>query len=157
MAGASEPVDVSTKRQRIAQLARQSPVMGFTSLAHLIDFDWLLQAYEKTRKDGAVGVDGQTAADYAADLRGNLVSLLERAKSGTYQALRCVGFTSQGGLDHRDSSAGDTDLEDKILQRAVVMVLEAIYEQDFWIVRTASGRAARALRRWTPCGGRRWG
>ncbi len=86
MAGASEPVDMSTKQQRIAQLARQSPEMGFTSLAYFIDFDWLLRAYEKTRKDGAVGVDGQTAEDYAVDLKGNLLSLLERAKSGAYHA-----------------------------------------------------------------------
>src|SRR5215208_557573 len=88
MAGASEPVDVSTKQQRIAQLARQSPEMGFTSLAHFIDFDWLLLAYEKTRKDGAVGIDGQTAADDAGDLKGNLLSLRERAKSGSYHAPR---------------------------------------------------------------------
>jgi hypothetical protein len=86
MAGASEPVDVSTKQQRIAQLARQSPEMSLTSLAHLIDLEWLREAYRRTRKDGAVGVDGQTGEDYAADLEGNLRSLLERAKSGRYQA-----------------------------------------------------------------------
>jgi retron-type reverse transcriptase len=86
MAGALKPVDVSTKQQRIAQLARQSPQMGFTSLAHLIDIDWLEQAYHKTRKDGAPGVDGQTGEDYAANLKDNLQSLLDRAKSGTYQA-----------------------------------------------------------------------
>ncbi len=86
MAGASEPVDVSTKRQRIAQLARQGPEMGFTSLAHHIDIDWLREAYRRTRKDGAVGVDGQSGEDYAVDLESNLRSLLERAKSGTYRA-----------------------------------------------------------------------
>ena len=86
MAGASEPVDVSTKQRRIAELARQSPEMGVTSLAHFIDIDWLREAYRRTRKDGAVGVDGQSGEDYAVDLEGNLRSLLERAKSGTYQA-----------------------------------------------------------------------
>ena len=86
MAGASEPVDVSTKQQRIAELARQSPEMGFTSLAYFIDIDWLREAYRRTRKDGAVGVDGQSGEDYAVDLEANLRSLLERAKSGTYQA-----------------------------------------------------------------------
>ena len=86
MAGASKPVDVSTKRQRIAELARLSPEMGFTSLAYFIDIDWLHQAYQKTRKDGATGVDGQTGEDYAADLTGNLQTLLDRAKSGTYVA-----------------------------------------------------------------------
>ena len=77
MAGASKPVDVSTKRQRIAELARQSPTMGFTSLAYFIDIDWLSEAYRLTRKDGAVGVDGQSGEDYAANLESNLKSLLE--------------------------------------------------------------------------------
>src|ERR1700730_18012861 len=86
MAGASEPVDVSTKQRRIAELARQSPEMGFTSLAYFIDIDWLREAYRRTRKDGAVGVDGQSGADYAVDLESNLRSLLYGAKSGTYQA-----------------------------------------------------------------------
>src|SRR4051794_41562494 len=86
MAGALKPVDVSTKQQRIAHLARQSPEMGFTSLAYFIDLDWLEEAFNRTRKDGAVGVDGQDGEDYAANLKGNLESLLDRAKSGTYQA-----------------------------------------------------------------------
>ena len=132
MAGASEPVDVSTKQQRIADLARQSPEMGFTSLAHFIDFDWLLLAYEKTRKDGAVGVDGQTADDYAADLKGNLLSLLERAKSGTYHAppVRRAHIPKAGSATET-RPPGIPTFEDKVLQRAVVMVLEAVYEQDF--------------------------
>jgi hypothetical protein len=53
--------------------------MAFTSLAHHIDLDWLKEAYRLTRKDGAVGIDGQTAAEYAADLEANLQSLLNRA------------------------------------------------------------------------------
>ena len=77
---------VSTKQQRIARLARERPAEAFTSLAHLIDLDWLWVAYVRTRKDGAVGVDGQTAQDYEQDLEGNLQRLLDRAKSGTYRA-----------------------------------------------------------------------
>ncbi len=132
MAGASEPVDVSTKQQRIAQLARQSPEMGFTSLAHLIDIDWLKEAFDRTRKDGAVGVDGQDGKDYAADLEGNLQSLLERAKSGTYQAppVRRVHIPKAGSATET-RPLGIPTFEDKVLQRAVVMVLEALYEQDF--------------------------
>ena len=132
MAGASEPVDVSTKQQRIAQLARQSPEMGFTSLAYFIDLDWLLLAYERTRKDGAVGVDGQTADDYAVNLMGNLQSLLERAKSGAYQAppVRRVHIPKAGSATET-RPLGIPTFEDKVLQRAVVMVLEAVYEQDF--------------------------
>jgi RNA-directed DNA polymerase len=86
MPGTPSPDPISTRRQRIATLARQSPQAAFTTLAHHIDIDWLKEAYLRTRKDGAVGVDRQTAADYAVDLEGNLRSLLDRAKSGYYQA-----------------------------------------------------------------------
>jgi group II intron reverse transcriptase/maturase len=132
MAGASKPVDVSTKRQRIAELARQSPEMGFTSLAYFIDIDWLLQAYQQTRKDGATGVDGQTGEDYAADLMGNLQALLDRAKSGTYVAppVRRVHIPKAGSATET-RPLGIPTFEDKVLQRAVVMALEPIYEQDF--------------------------
>ena len=132
MAGASKPVDVSTKRQRIAQLARQSPEMGFTSLASLIDLDWLTEAFDRTRKDGAVGVDGQNGEAYAADLMGNLQSLRDRAKSGTYQAppVRRVHIPKAGSATET-RPLGIPTFEDKVLQRSVVMVLEAVYEQDF--------------------------
>jgi len=63
MASASELGDMSTGQQRIAELAKQAPQMGFTSLAHHIDLGWLYEAYQRTRKDGAVGVDGQTAEE----------------------------------------------------------------------------------------------
>jgi hypothetical protein len=58
------PDSVSTKRRRIAELARRSPQMGFTSLGYLMDIDWMREAWRLTRKDGAAGVDGRTAADY---------------------------------------------------------------------------------------------
>jgi hypothetical protein len=61
---------VSTKQQRVAELAKQSPQRGFTSLAYLMDIDWLHEAFRRTRKDGAAGVDGQTGADYEKDLGG---------------------------------------------------------------------------------------
>ena len=67
---------VSKKQQRIAELAKRSPELAFTSLAHLIDIEWLHEAYRRTRKDGAVGIDGQTANDYQAHLEANLKSLL---------------------------------------------------------------------------------
>jgi RNA-directed DNA polymerase len=122
---------ISTRRRRIAELASQSPQAAFTTLAHHIDIDWLHEAYRRTRKDGAVGVDGQTAADYAADLEGNLRSLLDRAKSGRYQAppVRRVHIPKGTGSETRP--IGIPTFEDKVLQRAVSMVLEAVYEQDF--------------------------
>src|SRR5207245_2681876 len=83
MPGTPRPDPVSTKRQRIAELARDGPEMAFTTLAHHIDIEWLRTAHGQTRKDGAVGVDGQTAAEYEADLEANLQDLLHRAKSWT--------------------------------------------------------------------------
>jgi RNA-directed DNA polymerase len=131
MPGTPSPDTISTRRQRIAELARQSPQAAFTTLAHNIDIDWLFTAYLRTRKDGAVGVDGQTAEDYAADLEDNLRSLLDRAKSGRYQAppVRRVHIPKGTGSETRP--IGIPTFEDKILQRAVATVLEAVYEQDF--------------------------
>jgi group II intron reverse transcriptase/maturase len=131
MTSASELDYVSTKQQQIAELAKQCPQMGFTSLAHHIDLRWLHEAYLRTRTDGAAGVDGQTATEYTAHLGDNLRSLLERAKSGTYRAppVRRVHIPKGTGAETRP--IGVPTFEDKILQRAVVMVLEAVYEQDF--------------------------
>ena len=132
MAGASKPGDMSTRRQRIAELAKQSPQRGFTSLAHLIDIDWLYEAYRRTRRDGAPGVDGQTAQDYEADLAGNLQALLDRAQSGTYRAppVRRARIPKPGSPTET-RPLGLPTFEDKVLQRAVALVLEAVYEQDF--------------------------
>jgi RNA-directed DNA polymerase len=128
---ASKLSDVSTKQQWIATLAKQNPQMGFTSLAHLMDVDWLREAYRRTRKDGAVGVDGQTAEEYAKNLEGNLQSLLNRAKSGTYHAPPVRRVYIPKGTGHETRPIGIPAFEDKFLQRGVSMVLEAIYEQDF--------------------------
>jgi RNA-directed DNA polymerase len=121
---------ISTKIERIAKLAKSSPNMAFTTLAHHIDVEWLREAYRCTRKDGALGVDGQSAEQYAAALEDNLRSLLERAKSGQYRApaVRRVHIPkAKGGT----RPLGIPTFEDKVLQRAVVMLLEPIYEQDF--------------------------
>jgi RNA-directed DNA polymerase len=133
MAGASEPGTVSTRQQRIAELAKQNKQMGFTSLNHHLSQSWLLEAFWSTRRDGAPGVDGQTAADYEANLVANLNSLLERAKSGTYQAPPVRRVHIPKGSDPKETRPiGIPTLEDKVLQRAVVMALEPIYEQDFY-------------------------
>ena len=131
MQGTSSPASVSTKLQRIAELARKAPGMVFTTLAHHIDLELLHEAYRKTRKDGAPGIDGQTATEYAANLEGNLWSLLDRFKSGVYRAppVRRVYIPKADGKTRRP--IGIPTFEDKVLQRAVTMVLEAVYEQDF--------------------------
>jgi len=123
--------NISTKLDRIAKLAKQLPDTALTTLAHYIDVEWLHEAYLRTRKGGATGVDGQTAQDYATNLESNLRSLLERAKSGSYRApsVRRVHIPKGDGSETRP--IGIPTFEDKVLQRAVVMVLEAVYEQDF--------------------------
>ena len=123
---------VSTRQQRIAELAKQAPQRGLISLNHHLDLAWLREAYRRTRKDGAAGVDGQTSAEYEEHLEENLRSLLERAKSGAYRAppVRRV-YIPKGGSTTETRPIGIPTLEDKILQRAIVMLLEPIYEQDF--------------------------
>lgn len=129
--GTPSPESVSTKQQQIAMLAKQMPGEALTSLSHHIDIDWLKEAFRRTRKDGAVGVDGQSAADYEARLEENLCALLDRAKGGTYRAppVRRVHIRKGDGQSTRP--IGIPTLEDKVLQRAAVMALEAVYEQDF--------------------------
>src|SRR5574340_514968 len=123
--------DISTKVQRIAQLAREDPRRAFLSLAHHIDEAWLQEAFERTRKDGAPGIDGLRGSDYERALGSKLRELLDRFKSGRYKAppVRRVNIPKGSGRGTRP--IGIPTFEDKVLQRAVVMVLEAVYEQDF--------------------------
>jgi RNA-directed DNA polymerase len=131
MAEASNSEVISTKCRRIAELAKEDPQRVFTSLAHFIDLDWLREAYRRTRKNGATGVDRQTAEQYAAKLDENLASLLDRAKSGRYRAPPVKRVHIPKGNDGATRPIGIPTFEDKVLQRAVVMVLECVYEQDF--------------------------
>ena len=111
-------------------LARSNPAMALNSLNHYIDYEWVKYAYDCTRKDGAVGVDGQTGEDYAANLEQNLCGLIDRLKSGRYRAppvRRQFIEKADGGL----RGLGIPSFEDKVAQRAIVMLLEPIYEQDF--------------------------
>ena len=130
MPGTLSPSNVSTKLKRIAELAKRMPDAQLSTLAHHIDMEWLTEAYRRTRKDGATGVDGQTAQEYAVNLQSNLAALLDRAKSGTYRAppVRRVHIPKGKG---ETRALGIPTFEDKVLQRAVAMVLEAVYEQEF--------------------------
>ena len=88
------------------------------------------EAYRLTRKDGAPGIDGVTAADYEVNLEANLLDLLDRIKSGRYHAppVRRAYIPKADGSQRM---LGIPTFEDKVAQRAVTMVLEEIYEQDF--------------------------
>lgn len=120
-----------TKLERIASMAKAMPGVALSTLAHHIDVEWLREAYRRTRKDGAPGIDGQTAEQYAERLEDNLASLLQRVKSGAYRAppVRRVHIPKGDGSQTRP--IGIPTFEDKVLQRAVAMVLEAVYEQEF--------------------------
>jgi retron-type reverse transcriptase len=125
---------ISTKQQRIAQLAKQMPEQALHSLSHHIDMEWMIEAWSRTRKDGATGIDGQTAQDYEAALEADLNSLLNRAKTGaTYRAppVRRV-YLPKGDGSLRP--LGIPTLEDKVLQTAIKMRLyQARSQAEFFV------------------------
>lgn len=125
-----DPANLSTQRQRIAELARTKPGTALFLLHNVIDLEWMWEAYELTRKDGARGIDGVTASAYEANLEANLMDLLERIKSGRYKAppVRRAYIPKADGSQR---PLGIPTFEDKVAQRAIAMVLEAVYEQDF--------------------------
>ena len=129
--GAPNPDSVSTTLHRIATLARRIRGAALCTLAHFIDQAFLREAYRRTRKDGALGIDHQTAEAYAEDLEGNLHSLLNRAKSGMYRAPAVRRVHIPKGERGQTRPIGIPTFEDKVLQRAVCMVLEGVYEQEF--------------------------
>ena len=131
MTETSSSQDISTKLERIAKLAREIRGATLKTLAHHIDVNWLREAYRRTRKDGAPGVDGVSAEQYAEHLEANLQSLLDRAKSGRYRAppVRRVHIPKGDGTETRP--IGIPTFEDKVLQRAVAMVIGEVYEQEF--------------------------
>jgi RNA-directed DNA polymerase len=130
MAETKGSTSISTRLEQIAKLAEKFADSPLTTLAHHIDIDWLREAYRRTRKDGARGIDGQSADEYATDLEGNLGRLLESAKSGSYRApaVRRT-YIPKGNGERRP--LGIPTFEDKVLQRAVTMVLEPVYEREF--------------------------
>jgi RNA-directed DNA polymerase len=101
-----------------------------TSLHHLIDLEWMNEAYRLTRKDGAPGIDGVTATDYEANLEANLQDLLTRIKSGRYIAPP-VRRRYIPKADGTKRPLGIPTLEDKVAQRAILLLLEPVYEMDF--------------------------
>lgn len=132
MAGTPRSGTVSTKQQRIAELSKQMPGRAITSLSQHMDIEWLHEAHRRTRKDGAVGIDGETAAEFDKDLEVNLRGLLDAAKSGIYRAPAVRRVHIPKGDGSKTRPIGIPTFADKVLQRAVLMLMEPVYEQDFY-------------------------
>ena len=123
--------DVETKLQRIAEKARKDPKCKFTSLFHLVSMDLLRGCFEGLRKDAASGIDGVTKEEYGNDLEANLAVLVEKLHRMSYipQPVRRVYIPKPGST--RQRPLGIPALEEKLVQSALVRILEAIYEGDF--------------------------
>ena len=122
--------DAPSALGRVRQVAQQDKEARFTALLHHVDLDRLRAAYWALRPKAAPGVDGVTWTDYGQDLEGNLQDLHQRVHCGSYRA-RPSRRAYIPKADGRLRPLGIASLEDKILQRAVVEVLNAIYETDF--------------------------
>ena len=131
MAAAQTAGAMSPGLLKVVERARRQPEAQFHSLAHLIDADALRRAFARLRTNAAVGVDGVTKEQYGQDLEDRLQDLLARLRSGRYrhQPIRRVHIPKAPG---RTRPIGVSVVEDKIVQRAITEVLEAIYEQDFY-------------------------
>lgn len=131
MGDTSRSQTVSTKLRQIAQQATDYPQAVFTTLAHYMDIDFLHEAYRRIGKKSAPGIDGVTAAQYAENLEENLKGLHHRLCKGLYKAppVQRVWIEKDNG---KKRPIGKPAFEDKIVQRAVEMLLSAIYETVFY-------------------------
>jgi len=121
---------VSQGLDRVRNAARQRKKEKFTALLHHVTVDLLRESFLALKRRAAPGVDGMTWQDYEADLGGNLRDLQTRVHGGSYRALP-VRRRFIPKPDGKQRPLGIAALEDKIVQRAVVAVLNAIYEEDF--------------------------
>ncbi len=123
--------DVPSALERIRQAAKKNKEMRFTALLHHIyALETLRAAYFRLKKEAAPGVDGETWRHYGEDLENSLQDLSHRLKRGTYRA-KPVRRVYIPKADGRQRPLGVTALEDKLVQRAAVEVMNAIYETDF--------------------------
>jgi len=130
MTAASTAQDMSPKLLEVMERAKRSPQMRFFSLAHLIDEEALKRAYHRLRKDAAVGVDGVTKEHYGEALERNVADLHGRMKAMRYrhQPVRRVHIPKDKG---KARPIAISSVEDKIVQGALLEVLEAVYEPIF--------------------------
>ncbi len=171
MAGAQEPVSMYTSQLRIAALAERFPQRAFTSLAHHLDAQWLKTAYLMTRRDGAVGVDGQTADDFGRSLVSSnparfTKTVADRAYYVLYEVTRVADFIEWVG---RPPASGESGLRPRLhavflpvaeyvlaaMQvtqvfsvRLAILVLATPVFIMFTLVAIVDGLVKRDLRRW---------
>src|SRR5437773_9815714 len=119
-----------TDIDRIAELAKEDPKRQFFSIAHLITVEKMYEAFRSLRKDASAGIDGVTYQQYEINAEEKIRQLHQRLKEGKYQVqpLRRVYIPKEDGKQRPISIPA---LEDKIVQKVVVNLLNAIYEQDF--------------------------
>ncbi|HLJ59748.1 MAG TPA: group II intron reverse transcriptase/maturase [bacterium] len=122
---------MSTQLERIAAKARADRKLCFTALAHHLTPEFLVETWGLMNRRGASGIDGETAREFEQDLNHRVIELVARLKAGRYQAppVRRVEISKPGGQGTR--TLGIPTAEDRLLQRAVARILEAIYEADF--------------------------
>lgn len=123
-------VDLSYKLNWVREAASKDSGLRFTTLLHHLTPRLLLESFRKLRTDAASGVDGMTCAQYDEGLAGRLLDLHDRVHSGRYRAQPSKRIYIEKD-DGRQRPIGIAALEDKIVQAAVVRILEAIYEEDF--------------------------
>jgi len=123
---------MSTQLDRIAAKAKTDRKLRFTSLAHLLTPEFLKETWGRLNRRGASGVDGESTEQFERDLESRVQDLHRRLKTGTYQAppVRRVEIPKgPGKVGTRP--LGIPTVEDRLLQRAVARILEAVYEADF--------------------------
>src|SRR6202795_1197055 len=123
---------MSTKLDQIMEKAKSNPKLRFTSLAHLLTPEFLTETWKQVNRRGASGVDGETTKEFEQDLDTRVQQLCERLKRGTYRAPP----VRRGEIPKGPGKAGTRPLgiptvEDRLLQRAVARILEAVFEADF--------------------------
>jgi len=119
-----------TKLALISELARKEPKLQFTSLAHLLNKEFLNECYYSLGRDRASGIDGVSWKEYGEQLDENLQNLVARMKAKRYKPLP-VKRVYIPKNEHEERPLGLPALEDKIVQKGISQILEAIYEADF--------------------------
>ena len=122
---------METKLLRIAELAKSDPKMKFTSLAHLLNVQSLIQCHHELPNNKATGVNGTTKEQYAESLEENIMDLTSRLKSKSYRPVPVRRMYIPKLNSNKKRPLGIPEHEDKIVQKGIAKVLNAIYENDF--------------------------